>query len=166
LRQQSIISESQQFRVTTANALENDDRGWYLDLVSPVAGFGGERVVSDPVLRGGRIIFTTFMPKADACEGGSDGWLMELGSDSGARFIAPVIDTNGDGVYDDRDKIDGKTVSGVRGEDGAPLVPSIVTDQKGDEKKHLQGAGGGLPQEVGERGALARGRTSWRQFWP
>lgn len=166
LRQQSIISESQQFRVTTANALENDDRGWYLDLVSPVAGFGGERVVSDPVLRGGRIIFTTFMPKADACEGGSDGWLMELGSDSGARFIAPVIDTNGDGIYDDKDKIDGKTVSGVRGEDGAPLVPSIVTDQKGDEKKHLQGAGGGLPQEVGERGALARGRTSWRQFWP
>lgn len=170
LMQQSIISEvpanAPQFRLTTANVLEKDDRGWYLDLVSPLTGFRSERVVSDPVLRGGRIIFTTFMPKADACEGGSDGWLMELGADSGARFEQPVIDTNGDGVFNDDDKIDDKTVSGVRGEDGAPLVPSIVTDQKGDEKKHLQGAGGGVPQEVGERGALARGRTSWRQFWP
>ena len=48
-----------------------------MDLVSP-SGFQGERVIANPLLRNGRVIFTTLIPDQDPCGFGGDSWLMEL----------------------------------------------------------------------------------------
>ncbi|HEY0661785.1 MAG TPA: PilC/PilY family type IV pilus protein [Lysobacter sp.] len=163
------------YRVTSNNALTGDHKGWYIDLVHAPAGFKGERVIADPVLQGGRIIFTTFMP-GDACSGGSDGWLMELNARDGSRFTSPVIDINGDGLYTETtDDTQGDTLdhngqqvpaSGVKSTVGGLFTPNIINiPGTGNQRKLMQGAEGKI-QEVGERDSVARGRTSWRQFWP
>jgi len=179
LLSQAILAEVElaqgTFRVTSKNALTNSHKGWYIDLVYAAAGFKGERVIADPVLQGGRIIFTTFMP-GDACSGGSDGWLMEMNANDGSRFNSPVIDINGDGLYTETtDGSQGDTLdhngqqvpaSGVKSTVGGLFTPNIINiPGTGNQRKLMQGAEGEI-QEVGERDSLARGRTSWRQFWP
>jgi type IV pilus assembly protein PilY1 len=95
----------------------------------------GERVVADPVLQGGRIIFTTLMP-GDACSGGSDGWLMELQARDGGRFDSPILDINGDGLFTTTTPATpGDTVthggnqvpvSGIKSTVGGLQTPSII----------------------------------------
>lgn len=72
--------------------------GWFLDLPTT-----GERQVTTPVLRGGRIIFTTVIPSDDPCKDGGDGWLMELKAGNGGRPDTTPFDVNGDGVFSDLD---------------------------------------------------------------
>ena len=43
----------------------------------------GERVVSLPILRNGRVIFPTLIPSPNPCEFGGSSWLMELDAVSG-----------------------------------------------------------------------------------
>ncbi|MBF6024698.1 pilus assembly protein [Lysobacter niastensis] len=163
------------YRVTSRNALTTSHKGWYVDLIYSAAGFLGERVVADPVLQGGRIIFTTLMP-GDACSGGSDGWLMELQARDGGRFDSPILDINGDGLFTvSTPGNQGDTIthnnqqvpaSGVKSTVGGLQTPSIINvPGQGLQKKIMSGATGNI-QEVGERDTLPRGRTSWRQFWP
>lgn len=180
LLQQSILNEVSltgqgSYRVTSDNALPTSSKGWFIDLHYSAAGFRGERVVADPVLQGGRIIFTTLMP-GDACSGGSDGWLMELQARDGGRFDSPILDINGDGLFTvTRPETPGDTVthggnqmpvSGIKSTVGGLQTPSIINvPGQGLQKKIMSGATGNI-QEVGERDVLPRGRTSWRQFWP
>ena len=77
----------------------NGHLGWFVDFnLSPA----GEKQVTDPLLREGRIIFTTLSPGTDACNPGGTGWLMELGSTNGGR-IDETLDLNGDGNFDSLD---------------------------------------------------------------
>lgn len=162
------------YRVTSNNALGNQP-GWVIDLVSPLLGFQGERVIADPILQGGRIIFTTLFP-GDPCSGGSDGWLMELQGRDGSRFDAPILDVNGDGLFTQTTGgTQGDTVthggrqvapSGVKSTVGGLQTPTIINiPGQGRQNKIMSGATGNT-QQVGERDALPRGRTSWRQLWP
>ena len=179
LLQQGIVDEVTlanygTYRVTSNNALGNQP-GWFINLVSPVLGFQGERVIADPILQGGRIIFTTLFP-GDPCSGGSDGWLMELQARDGSRFDAPILDINGDGLFTvTTGTTQGDTVtnggqqvapSGVKSTVGGLQTPTIINiPGQGRQNKIMSGATGNT-QEVGERDALPRGRTSWRQLWP
>ena len=84
--------------MTTNNPIEDDDDGWYLDLPT-----SGERQVSTPILRGGRIIFTTVIPSGDECSAGGDSWLMELDALSGSRLGSSPFDLNRDFAFDIED---------------------------------------------------------------
>src|SRR5690606_20837934 len=66
-------------RTSTNNPITNDQDGWYMDLPET-----GERQISTPILRGGRIIFTTVTPSGDACSAGGSSWLMEIDAVSGS----------------------------------------------------------------------------------
>ncbi|WP_119718354.1 hypothetical protein [Cognatilysobacter tabacisoli] len=132
-------------------------------------------MIADPILQGGRIIFTTLFP-GDPCSGGSDGWLMELQARDGSRFDAPILDINGDGLFTvTTGTTQGDTVtnggqqvapSGVKSTVGGLQTPTIINiPGQGRQNKIMSGATGNT-QEVGERDALPRGRTSWRQLWP
>lgn len=178
LQEQEILAEvdfddETEVRVTTANSVPDDKRGWYLDLVSPVNGFEGERVVAQPLLREGRLIFTTLIPSSDACEGGGSSWLMELAALDGGRFDYPVFDLDGDGLFTDDDLVtvtldDGTQVtvpaSGRRSEVGVIQTPAII-EAGAVEYKIAGGSTGGI-ESVRERGRLSKGRNSWRQLWP
>jgi type IV pilus assembly protein PilY1 len=86
--------------------------GWVMDLIDPAGVEPGERVVSTPILRNRRIIFTTLIPASGACSSGGSSWLMELDAWSGSRLQDPspydlspnpITDLNGDGVINDID---------------------------------------------------------------
>lgn len=174
LQQQTIVAEvtknGEDYRVSSANAIASGRRGWYLDLVKTPPGYIGERVVADPVLQQGRIIFTTLIPSTDTCTGGATGWLMELDASTGGRIELPVLDLDDDGTYDADDMVqvggDNVAPSGRKSDVGALAVPTILNiPGSPNQRKIMQGTSGQLMQQ-GERDAIARGRTSWRQFWP
>lgn len=141
--------------------------GWFIDLVSPVNGIEGERVISQAVLRNGRIIFTTVIPSQDECDFGGNSWLMELDAVTGGRLSYSVFDANGDGIIDDNDFVtlpDGSKVpvSG-RGMDGIGKTPGIVSAGE-VEYKYTSTSDGNIVVTDEAGGGAAFGRQSWRQL--
>ncbi|MFC1882963.1 hypothetical protein ACFL2S_15940, partial [Thermodesulfobacteriota bacterium] len=78
--------------------------GWYWDLP-----FTGERVVSDVLLRDGRLIVIPFTPDPDRCSDGGSSFLMELNSFTGGTSGGAVFDINNDGKIDGGDLVTTRT---------------------------------------------------------
>ncbi|HRX88774.1 MAG TPA: PilC/PilY family type IV pilus protein [Steroidobacteraceae bacterium] len=152
------------YRTTSANDILAT-RGWYIDLISPVAGFQAERQVTDPIIRNGRVIFTTLIPDPNPCAYGGTSWLMEIDGQTGKRLETPPFDLNGDGVFTTADLIGGVVPSGLKTEVGITPKPAVLTSGTGDlEFKFMPGTSGGM-QVLGEdAGAGGQGRQSWRQL--
>ena len=74
--------------------------GWFWDL--PLAG---ERVVSDVLLRDGRLIVIGFTPNPDRCSDGGTSFLMELNAFTGGNADKALIDINDDGIIDEKDLV-------------------------------------------------------------
>ena len=154
-------------RVVSDNSVDYTTRkGWYLDLVSPVNGAEGERVVVQPLLRNGRMIFSTLIPAVDPCGFGGTGWLMEIDAISGARFSFSVFDLDGDGLFDGGDYVtlpDGTTVP-VSGQRFNEIISQpVVIDAGEKEYKYISGSSGNI-KTVTEKGDFTKGRQSWRQI--
>jgi len=154
-------------RVVSDNSIDyQTQEGWYLDLVSPVNGAEGERVVVDPLLRNGRMIFSTLIPALDVCGFGGSGWLMEVDAVNGARFAFTVFDLDGDGLFDDGDYVtlpDGSKVP-VSGQRFREIISQPVVIDAGErEFKYISGSSGNI-QTVEEKGDSTKGRQSWRQI--
>ncbi|MCK5532998.1 MAG: hypothetical protein KAI85_17305, partial [Halopseudomonas aestusnigri] len=141
--------------------------GWYLDLKYPSSGSAnGERVVSPPLLRFGRLIFTSIIPSSDPCDFGGRSWLNELDAVTGQRLNYSVFDVNGDGLIDDNDFIqvgDTRVPVGGKGFDEIIKTPGIVGAGE-VEYKYTSGSKGtlGVTLEAGDPGPV--GRQSWRQL--
>lgn len=169
LQQQTILAEvsafGQDLRAISTNALTSAHRGWYLNLVSP-SGRQGERVVSNAVLRAGRIIFTTLIPDPDPCSYGGTSWLMELDAQTGARTLFSVFDLNGDGLFNTQDYIivDGQQIpaNGKKSQEGVIDTPAIVGAGE-QEYKFASGSTGNIDTTV-ELGDAQSARQSWRQI--
>jgi type IV pilus assembly protein PilY1 len=154
-------------RVVSDNSIDyTTQKGWYLDLKSPVKGAEGERVVVDPLLRNGRMVFSTLIPALDVCGFGGSGWLMEVDAVNGARFAFSVFDLDGDGLFDDGDYVtlgDGSKVP-VSGQRFREIISQPVVIDAGErEFKYVSGSSGSI-QTVDERGDSSKGRQSWRQI--
>lgn len=180
LQGQTILAEGQLhpesgnlLRAVSANPIDwEQKRGWYLDLLSPVAGVEGERVVSAPLLRHGRVIFTTLIPSEEPCEAGGTSWLMELDAVTGNRPGYSVLDVDEDGTIGNDDTVIiviGEeevevSVSGIQSEVGIIKTPAVV--KKDDvEFKFSAGSEGGISVIREEAGNSDRfGRRSWRQL--
>lgn len=167
-------------RVTSDTVVDySTDDGWFMDLVSPVNGPEGERVVSAPLLRSGRIIFTTLIPDPDPCDWGGSSWLMELDSINGSRLATSPFDVNGDGHIDESDYVaiydtdedgvvdsdDANTpTSGIRTPGlGIIKTPGVVIGDDGKEYKYTSGSSGNL-NVLTESSGSPTGRQSWRQL--
>ena len=136
--------------------------------VAPGDNYIGERVVSNPLLRNDRVIFTTVIPDVDPCGFGGTSWLMELDAITGKRLNEAPFDTNHDGKFDDEDFVPGSPAlppSGMQSEVGITPEPGVLTDPlHGIEYKYTPGTSGNI-QVVGENpGAGNVGRQSWRQI--
>lgn len=107
LRAQSIVAETNQFgqrlRETTNHAVDwTTQRGWYIDLIPPgtaPTGPGGERVISQALVRYDRVIFVTMTPDDDPCTPGGRSWLMEVDFSTGSRTAVSVFAYVPAGVY-------------------------------------------------------------------
>lgn len=180
LVQQSIIyqdtSDGKMVRAVSQNPVDYSDtggkQGWYLNLVPPSGVPEGERVVSRPLLRDGRIIFTTLIPapQDEPCEFGGTGWLMELDATEGGRLNMTVLDINGDGLFNDEDfvtvTVNGNTVkvpvSGLRSTIGIISTPGIIEAGR-TEYKYTSGSSGTIGV-ITEKNSSGHGRKSWKEL--
>ncbi|GAC1620868.1 MAG: PilC/PilY family type IV pilus protein [Nevskia sp.] len=181
---QQVTTGTGSYRVTSNETLDPAvSRGWYLDLYNtgddtvtdPGAANLGERQVSTPILRGGRIIFTTLIPSADPCDFGGSGWLMELDARSGKRLPVSPIDTSNSQTVDAGDNVvvaalgDGSNVSvpvsGVQSTVGIPSMPGILGIPGNLEIKYSGGSRRGIQQQL-ESAAGRIGRITWREINP
>ncbi len=167
LYNQTFGSESYDVRAVSTNEVDyTTQAGWYVDLRSPVKGAEGERVVSAPLLRNGRIIFSTLIPASDPCGFGGSGWLMELDAINGARFPYSVFDLDNDGLFDDGDYMtlpDGSKVPVSGQRFGEIISQPVVIDAGEKEFKYVSGSSGDI-KTVTEKGDSTKGRQSWRQI--
>lgn len=177
LQQQQVVAEqtisNTNYRFTTSNTVDTTTKyGWYINLISPnTTDNRGERQVTDPVLRSGRIIFTTLIPSNSPCEAGGTGWLMELDANSGAAIAQPVFDVNGDGVIDSND-LRTVTINGhvyyIGGEQpgggtGLLTTPTIVQNGDNQEVKLISRSDGSV-STVRESTHNIVGRITWREL--
>lgn len=178
LQQQTILQEvtrnSNRFRVTSQNALDlSAKKGWFIDLKVGSSGNGGERQVTNPILRGGRIIFTTLIPSAEVCEFGGTGWLMEVDAKTGGRLPVSPFDTNDDATFTADDLLtitideDSTTLaaSGVQSTVGIIPRPTILAIPGNQEIKYAGGTSGDI-STTRESAAGRLGRLTWRELIP
>lgn len=178
LLQQTILAEvssnGQSYRVTTNNYMTSSQRGWYMDLLQPPnATQQGERVISNPILRNGSVIFVTMIPSGDICSYGGTGWLMEINANTGARLAYSPFDVNGDSHFTSADFIsfvdqNGNTQtvppSGVGSQVGIIPAPGILSSNLGQiEYKYTPGSSGEIGVNVENPGTANTGRQSWKQ---
>lgn len=166
--EQTVAFGGKNFTLRVTSDAAPGARGWYMDLVSPGDNWIGERVVSNPLLRNGRVIFTTLIPDLNPCVPGGTSWLMEIDSITGKRLSEAPFDLNRDGKFDQNDLVPGTPPlppSGMQSEVGITPEPGVLTDPlHGVEYKYTPGTSGNI-QVVGENpGAGNVGRQSWRQI--
>lgn len=148
--------------------------GWYMDLTA------GEIQVTDSLVRGNRLIFTTLIPNDDPCSPGGDSWLMVLDYRDGGRFNLPVFDTNNDGVFDLEDLVEVDTddsdddkeqvsVGGQKSKNGILQTPALGSMPNAD-RAYLGGSDGEGTDCAGQdctdlgRDPATRNRQSWLQL--
>lgn len=146
----------------------NTVSGWYLNLPD-----AGERVVSNPLLRNERIIFTTLIPNVAICGFGGTSWLMEVDAFTGGSLKQSPFDLNGDKVFDDNDKVDYTdpssganekvSVAGIPSIEGILPTPTVLA-AGGTEYKFNSGSKGGIQVTVENPGPNASGRIAWREY--
>ena len=165
------------YRIVTENPIDwNVHKGWYLDLGDSGAE-KGERVIHAPVLRHGRVIFTTLIPSGDVCEAGGSGWVMELDAATGGRLDYTPVDTNDDNLFNPEDLVDidgdGKGdvyVSGFQPKDGGiPTPPAMLEDpttyntDNPREFKYTGTSKGGVDLITEKNNPWSNTRYSWRE---
>jgi len=178
LQEQKILEELTQhgedLRVTSTTGMDwSTKKGWFMDLInqgeSPMDN-EGERVVSDPILRVDRIVFTTLLPSVDPCEFGGSGWLMVLDAFSGARLPETPFDLNGDGTFTTSDFATSSSgadvaVSGKKSKIGIIPTPGVITSGGGGPDYLVQsGSSGSTASDAFNPGPRSYGRQSWREI--
>jgi len=102
-------SSGDDFRVINGTNANKDP--WYISLLT--GGIPSERVISKPLVVGGVVFFTTFIPDNDICAGNGEAWLYALDYNTGLPPTEPVFDVNGDLQFDANDVIDDGTGSQI-----------------------------------------------------
>lgn len=171
LLSQQIYSEVGNYRAVSNNTINwTTHNGWYLPLTL------GERVISRPVLRNGRVIFTTLIPSGSSAEAQCQtanltSWLMELNAKNGGRLNASPFDKNADNQFDSSDYIEfteaGKTVKappgGLKSEVGMTAMPTIMSTQDGNTEVKILSGSGGISSVVENPGTNVSGRQTWQE---
>lgn len=186
LQQQTITTlpiNGQTFRISTAtdvcwagdtctdsggNTVTGTSRGWYVDLPGLTLQ-PAERSVSDSIIVGSNVVFTSIAPSDDPCKFGGSSWLNVLDATTGKRasesFVSLSGGTNGQPITATPIKatVNGESVaptslqqdvitSAPTKMDSPFAINIYTTDSEGKVKvSHLSSAG-------------LTGRLSWRQL--
>lgn len=153
-----------------AGLMPADKMGWYVDLDDPKAG---ERIVSNPRVRGNVLLFASMIPpQENTCDAGGTGYVNAIDPFTGTSLTQPYFDSNADGKVDSADSITiasggggdggGGTVVPVGSIDlgvGMPTLPTLI-----DKLLVVGGSKGTLGSiTMNPQGGSAR-RTSWREI--
>ncbi len=137
--------------------------GWFIDLGSAVnAADTGERVVSDPRLENGVVVFTTYIPAQSTCSAGGQSFLMALDYTNGSSFTQPQLDLNNDGSLNGSDQVNGQNPVGLSLGTGYASAPTIISAPSGNDIKLVNKSTGQI-QSIQERGGNIN--RSWWQIY-
>jgi len=148
-------------RTITNNGVNwSSQLGWYMDLPQ-----SGERVITDPRLFNGEVVFTTFVPAPGAtCTAGGASFLMAVNYSNGGSFPQPQLDINGDGKLDSNDQVGGLNPVGIGLGQVFASAPAILSASLGSiQAMKLTTLSTGTIMNVGERGGQS-GQRSWWQI--
>ena len=130
------------------------DQGWKVPFPD-----AAERVISDPVLRGGRVIFTSIIPSANECSAGGTSWLNEVDWLTGGQLATPPFDTSQDGAVGSADAL-------VQGRKFNTIVSAAAIQLTDDPKKELKffnESSGSIATVTESASGNSARRLSWRQ---
>ena len=145
---------------------EDNNAGWYFDL--PISK---ERVIRNLMIRDGKVIFISSIPKSSPCAAGGDSILHEINACTGGRLGGAQFDINGDGKIDVDDMIsipdpndpDKEILVAPTGITYPEMIypPKIFRHPDNTETKYFSTASGSIEmlREVGEK----QGVFYWRQ---
>jgi type IV pilus assembly protein PilY1 len=134
-------------------------KGWKLNLPS-----SGERVVTEAAIRNGRVVISSLIPSTVVCSYGGDGWIIDVDVVTGNRTAA--LDTNGDGVINNADYLNGSMVSGVQ----VGAVPAAATIMRGSgaqralEFKMINTSSGTIVRVPEAGSPVTSRRSAWEQL--
>lgn len=152
-------------RLITDDQLAPSDMGFFIDLISPLNGLEGERVVTQPVLSEDRIQFITMTPDPDPCSAGGWSWFLELDPISGGQTKFSPFDLNKDGEFSDEEFYNGPNgavpVNGRRHAGG--IVNGPPAKVEGDQCTEITTDSSGSASGTACSSA-GSGRRSWRQI--
>jgi len=137
-------------------------KGWYIDLVQPPSATRqGERIVSNPRVRGTVLLTASLIPPTtNTCDAGGSGYINAFDAFTGTSLSAGYFDINGNGNFND-DHLGSSTVpiGSVDVGVGMPTLPTII-----DKLLVVGGSNGKLAKlPVNPQGSGAR-RISWREI--
>jgi len=172
-----ILTLDSPMRVTTNHRVDfgGTEKGWYMDLTFDEEL--GERVITSPVLRNGRIIFATnyytssmtnnppMSCDASEIQASGTGWIMQLDALHGSRLAYSPYDLDGNGYYNDSVlDLDGDqaAVSGLQFDENI-ATPTIIADGN-SELIITSGSGGTTDSTSGSAGPGANGVQGWVQL--
>ena len=84
--------------------------GWYFNL--SFAG-SGARAITDPLIYGGNVVFTTYTPSTTQCTSGGTSYLMGVNYATGGAPTNPFFDVNGDGLVNSADTYNNSPLTGI-----------------------------------------------------
>ncbi len=147
------------------------DKGWFINLTAS----SGERIIVDSDVRGDYVFFNTWIPDANPCNAGGEGYLMIVKQSTGGRPDSAVFDLDGDGSVDSSDMVTVTTTDGngnqvtlsygVSGEKfsfGLPASSNFLST-----KQYTPGTDGGSTihtREVESIDTVGTGRLAWQEL--
>lgn len=118
-------------RTITSNPIDwQSQDGWYMNLPDP-----GERVITDPRIEGGTVVFTTYTPSqasASSCSSGGYSYLMAVNYATGGAFPGPSLSLNGQNTLSSADQVNGQNPVGVGLGNGYAAAPTIISTRPGE----------------------------------
>lgn len=134
------------------------DHGWYMDFPD-----SGERIVTDPVIRGDLVFFNSMTPDTNPCQAGGSGWLMVAKWINGGRPDEIAFDLNSDSMLDDDDSINGNAAAGVEIV-GIPTAPVNLSNIRYTSTTQTTGGSTIDTTDILKLGGPRTGRLSWEEL--
>jgi type IV pilus assembly protein PilY1 len=135
------------------------EAGWYIDLISPVNGQQGERIIEPNQFQGLTLLAASRIPSStNICAPGGTGYVMAINPFTGGRLATSFFDIDGNSSIGASDMLGGVPVSGI-GFSSAPNNPTFlgpVMQVSLDDRSR--------ETVVTSSGALQPRRVSWREL--
>ena len=147
-------------RTLTDNAVNyGSDDGWYMNFPDV-----GERLITDPVIRGDLVFFNTMMPDTNPCNFGGSGFLMVAKWVNGGHPDEVAFDLNRDGLLtDDLDTINGEAAVGVA-VTGIATSPVNLANKRYTSTTETTGGSTIDVTEILDIGGPRTDRLSWEEL--
>jgi type IV pilus assembly protein PilY1 len=143
------------FRVLTDNSVDyNTKYGWHIELPD-----GGERIITNPIVRGKVVFFISSVPSNDPCDGGGYSYRFGVDLETGGTANSPVFDTNNDGIVDESDDSNASNAAGVLLDDGQFASGGDQTQTEGE-----QILASGEIKDLPDLPSPKTGRFSWQEL--